>query len=1298
MADTLKFGPEWLRALSDGNTVASPPPTPSLGKFKLAEYRYGREEMLALFQEKYETPADLLTCPSVCSEETQKPLALIPLSEEEQRLMSQSVNSMTVLRGMGRGGPPMRGRGISDRGRGRGRGRGEGFMSRGVSLENGETGGGFGRPPPRTNKDGWEEVGKKFDRGFTSRSQDDGIPPVRREYTRSLSNDNWREKDEDDDGDWRRVGVKDRWGAKGSWRDPNYRAGFDQDRKINDVPEWSVTGDEDMDGLGTFDASGQFVTTDLKDDNKEKNDREEKPVLPPEKDSVNISRKVDKLPSKEEKSTKDKDSHADEKSVTKDSAPKEQRKESAKKTKPKENGSSEIGDKTPMSPPEVKKTEKKKLKTEKQTAPTHKKQSAESSKSDSPVVNKKHTADRSPSKAGKETKSLSSKPVEKEVLDRLEKEAENLVANVTSEESGNEDSPVKKEETAPVSVELAVQWFYRDPQGDTQGPFTPDEMAQWFSAGYFTMNLLVKRGCDERFQQLGELIKRWGRVPFLGGPSPPPLLNNPVSTAGNESAVKAPSPQPVPIQPTPLQPGPPLSNQLEMLQQQFLMQQLLQQQLVMRQMTMQMMTEMQEQESFKALPPAQQQQLATQMLMQTQPLLFQQLQQMQQQQKTDRLSPQPATSEAANDTSPPTFHRSTSQPVTTANIQDPPNISGSWSQPTSVWDLEQPKTSISPNGLRSQMETQRSLQEDEDQRRKLDEFQRAQDEIRRQQEELERQREQVMREKEELERQKQMELKRLEEARQDEIRKRREQQERERQEKEASERILQVEMENRRREEEERQRREQEERQRREQEDRQRREQEDRQRREQEERQRQEIEKRKRLEAERHIQEAKRQMEEAEERERREEMLRQQEAQRQQDEFLRQQELQKQAAEEEKQRQMERQRQQIQQEMQRQQEQQRQQQEALYKLQQQQREQLAHMQLPPSAKWAENDNRGKSKSSLSLAEIQEQEERERQEKQRVQMELQQQQQQQQQIMFQQQQQQQQQKSWANHMQTVNVGDGLKTLLEIQAEQEMQLEHDRKKRKPHQQQQQPRQMATVKQDTEDTAFGTWNAPPAPAQSGWGDNSIWSSDKSTALGFWDDAIISTSKKAPTKNKDQGEFPALGNKKQVQNQKSANRSKPKSNIKEKEVVQRLFQSSRPTDDFTLWCEKALSSMASSVDVPTFIAFLQDVESPYEVHDYVKSYLGESKQTSDFARQFLEKRSHYKNKARLEKQQEEDSIWGPAPAVNPKETRSALTDVEKAKGKKKKRMQKIDQSILGFTVHASQNRVNAGEIDPAD
>lgn len=45
-------------------------------------------------------------------------------------------------------------------------------------------------------------------------------------------------------------------------------------------------------------------------------------------------------------------------------------------------------------------------------------------------------------------------------------------------------------------------------------------------------------------------------------------------------------------------------------------------------------------------------------------------------------------------------------------------------------------------------------------------------------------------------------------------------------------------------------------------------------------------------------------------------------------------------------------------------------------------------------------------------------------------------------------------------------------------------------------------------------------------------------------------------------------------------------------------------------------------------------------QVHDYVKNYLGEGKKAREFAKQFLEKRSHYKNKARNEKRQEEVRI----------------------------------------------------------
>jgi len=123
-----------------------------------------------------------------------------------------------------------------------------------------------------------------------------------------------------------------------------------------------------------------------------------------------------------------------------------------------------------------------------------------------------------------------------EGLKHLQQEAEKLVASL-------QDSSLEEEQftaamqaqglrhsaaatALPLSHGAARKWFYKDPQGEIQGPFTTQEMAEWFQAGYFSMALLVKRGCDEGFQPLGEVIKMWGRVPFAPGPSPPPLLGN----------------------------------------------------------------------------------------------------------------------------------------------------------------------------------------------------------------------------------------------------------------------------------------------------------------------------------------------------------------------------------------------------------------------------------------------------------------------------------------------------------------------------------------------------------------------------------------------------------------------------------------------------------------------------------------------------------------------------------------------------------------------------------------------------
>ncbi len=71
-------------------------------------------------------------------------------------------------------------------------------------------------------------------------------------------------------------------------------------------------------------------------------------------------------------------------------------------------------------------------------------------------------------------------------------------------------------------------------------------------------------------------------------------------------------------------------------------------------------------------------------------------------------------------------------------------------------------------------------------------------------------------------------------------------------------------------------------------------------------------------------------------------------------------------------------------------------------------------------------------------------------------------------------------------------------------------------------------------------------------------------------------------------------------------------------------------------------------SFPVATFIGFLKEVESPYEVQDYGASYLGTSKAARHFVNEFLERRSKWRNSMKTAKAPE-DSMLGPAKAINP-------------------------------------------------
>lgn len=132
----------------------------------------------------------------------------------------------------------------------------------------------------------------------------------------------------------------------------------------------------------------------------------------------------------------------------------------------------------------------------------------------------------------------------------------------------------------------------RDPQGEVQGPFTTAEMSEWFNSGYFTMALSVRRACDERYAQLGELTKMWGRLPFMPGPPIPPIKNSdlhPMVSAEQEK--------------------------LQMLQQQLIQQQMFQQQIMQQQHMLRQQTiiaKLSQMDGWNTLSPIQQQQVVNQ--------------------------------------------------------------------------------------------------------------------------------------------------------------------------------------------------------------------------------------------------------------------------------------------------------------------------------------------------------------------------------------------------------------------------------------------------------------------------------------------------------------------------------------------------------------------------------------------------------------------------------------------------------------------------------------------------------------
>ena len=104
--------------------------------------------------------------------------------------------------------------------------------------------------------------------------------------------------------------------------------------------------------------------------------------------------------------------------------------------------------------------------------------------------------------------------------------------------------------------------------------------------------------------------------------------------------------------------------------------------------------------------------------------------------------------------------------------------------------------------------------------------------------------------------------------------------------------------------------------------------------------------------------------------------------------------------------------------------------------------------------------------------------------------------------------------------------------------------------------------------------------------------------------------------------------------------------------------------------------------------------------MNDYVKNYIGDGKGPKNFAKEYVERRSKYRNSLKSVKNFEDDLLT-PAAAINPNEPDEPVPVLGgggasgKKNKKKNKSKSKLDAShLLGFSV-AAADRPNAGELD---
>lgn len=108
----------------------------------------------------------------------------------------------------------------------------------------------------------------------------------------------------------------------------------------------------------------------------------------------------------------------------------------------------------------------------------------------------------------------------------------NPTPHPTSIDSTSSTNPLiaKQQRTQSSVIIDDKQWFYKDPQNTVQGPFSSADMERWFTAGYFTILLPVKRLGETQFSTIQQLTNELGHLPFrtdIPTPVQQPVVSEP---------------------------------------------------------------------------------------------------------------------------------------------------------------------------------------------------------------------------------------------------------------------------------------------------------------------------------------------------------------------------------------------------------------------------------------------------------------------------------------------------------------------------------------------------------------------------------------------------------------------------------------------------------------------------------------------------------------------------------------------------------------------------------------------------